>query len=338
MQGLARLRQHVHLAGADADPRCDVLRAQGGLRIDSGADCAQRVVLVQLRHAEHRHHGVADELLERSAVPLDRLAHELEVARQQRAVRLRVELGRKVGRADQVAQQHRHGAPVRRPRDGGFPGRAERRVLTKDRVLQRTELFARLEAELLRQHVARGPVRRQRLRLAPRAVERPHQLRAEPLAQRVLLDERLELADEIGVPAHFQLGVDAVLECREPGLLQPAGLVARERLEGEIVQRGAAPQGQCRAELLPALARFRATCLGRQPLEAREVEALGIDPQDVAGRLGHDRLRADRLPQPRDVVLQRRSGRLRRLRSPHLVDQPVGGDELVGVQQQERQE
>jgi hypothetical protein len=35
--------------------------------------------------------------------------------------------------------------------------------------------------------------------------------------------------------------------------------------------------------------------LGRQPLEARKVEPLGVDAQDVAGRLRDERLQADRL-------------------------------------------
>ncbi len=43
----------------------------------------QRVVLVRDRHPEHGEHGVADELLHRAAVPLDRRAHGVEVAEHQ---------------------------------------------------------------------------------------------------------------------------------------------------------------------------------------------------------------------------------------------------------------
>jgi hypothetical protein len=43
----------------------------------------QRVVLVRDRHAEHRHHRVADELLHATAVPLDDCLHALEVAGEQ---------------------------------------------------------------------------------------------------------------------------------------------------------------------------------------------------------------------------------------------------------------
>ena len=52
----------------------------------------QRVVLVHDRHAEHRHHRVADELLHRAAVRLDDRLHPLEVAGQQRPQRLRIRL------------------------------------------------------------------------------------------------------------------------------------------------------------------------------------------------------------------------------------------------------
>ncbi len=41
----------------------------------------ERVVLVRDRHAERRHDGVADELLDRPALGLDLLAHRAEVGR-----------------------------------------------------------------------------------------------------------------------------------------------------------------------------------------------------------------------------------------------------------------
>ena len=44
-----------------------------------GAKRARRVVLVRDRHAEHRHHRVADELLDRASFCLDLLPHRLPV-------------------------------------------------------------------------------------------------------------------------------------------------------------------------------------------------------------------------------------------------------------------
>ena len=56
------------------------------------------------------------------------------------------------------------------------------------------------------------PVGRERLGLPAAAVKREHQLRAEALAQRMLGDERLELADHLGVTTEREVGLDALLE------------------------------------------------------------------------------------------------------------------------------
>ena len=88
------------------------------------------------RHPEDRHHRVADELLHRPAVRLDDRLHPLEVARQQRPQRLGIRRLPQRGRADHVAEQHRHrlphlaleprvlesGAPCRSRRTGTPPG------------------------------------------------------------------------------------------------------------------------------------------------------------------------------------------------------------------------
>jgi hypothetical protein len=52
---------------------------------------SERVVLVRDRQAEDRHDGVADELLDRAAVPLEGRAHRLVPPREHAAQRLRVE-------------------------------------------------------------------------------------------------------------------------------------------------------------------------------------------------------------------------------------------------------
>ena len=75
--------------------------------LDRRPQRTQRVVLVHDRHAEHGHHRVADELLHRAAVPLDDRLHPLEVAGEQRAQRLRVELLAELGRAGDVAEEDR---------------------------------------------------------------------------------------------------------------------------------------------------------------------------------------------------------------------------------------
>ena len=76
------------LAGVDADPAVDAELRERLPHLDRRPARSQRVVLVRRRHAEHRHHRVADELLDRAAVPLDDRLHPLEVAREQSAKRL----------------------------------------------------------------------------------------------------------------------------------------------------------------------------------------------------------------------------------------------------------
>ena len=87
------------------------------------------------------------------------------------------------------------------PRRGSRPPRgAEERVLLQDAALQRAQPGGRLEPELLVERRAERPVGAERLGLAAGAVEAEHQLAAQPLAQRVARDERLELADHFACP------------------------------------------------------------------------------------------------------------------------------------------
>ena len=66
------------------------------------------VVFVHGREPEDRHHRVADELLHDATVPHDDRLHALEVTRQERAERLRVERFAERGRPGDVAEEHRH--------------------------------------------------------------------------------------------------------------------------------------------------------------------------------------------------------------------------------------
>ena len=96
------------LAGGDADPAVDPELGEGVSHLDRCPAGAKRVVLVQHGHAEHRHHRVADELLDRAAVRLDDSLHPLEVPREQRPQRLRIRRLAQCGRAGHVAEEHRH--------------------------------------------------------------------------------------------------------------------------------------------------------------------------------------------------------------------------------------
>ena len=60
----------------------------------------------------------------------------------------------------------------------------------------------------------------QRIRLAPGAVQREHELAAEAFPKRVVGDEALELAEKLGVPTQLELRVDPFLDDAEAELLE----------------------------------------------------------------------------------------------------------------------
>ena len=65
-----------------------------------------------------------------------------------------------------------------------------------------------------------------------------------------------------------------------------------------------------------------------------EIELVGLDPDDVAGRSGRQHVLRKRLAKSRDVDPQRGGGALGRVLAPELVDQPVSGNDLVGVEEE----
>ena len=72
------------LTGVDADPGRDREPLEFAAHLDRRPDGPQSVVLVQVGHAEERHHRVAHELLDGAAVTLDHGAHGVEVLRHDR--------------------------------------------------------------------------------------------------------------------------------------------------------------------------------------------------------------------------------------------------------------
>ncbi len=92
-----------------------------------GARRPERVVLVQHRDAEHRHDRVADVLLDRPAVSLDRGPHRVEVPRLHVPHGLGIELLAQRGRAGHVAEHDGDGlADLAGGGDGGERRRARR--------------------------------------------------------------------------------------------------------------------------------------------------------------------------------------------------------------------
>ena len=154
----------------------------------------------------------------------------------------------------------------------------------------------------------------------------------------MLGDERLELADELPWLADLDLRVDALLEQRQPQLLEPRDLALREGLVAELLERRAAPELERVAKLRAALARGHDLRLLQERLRPVHVQLGRVDANQVAGRLRDDPVGAEHLSQLRDEVLERGRGRSRRLLAPERLDQPVGGDRSPRVEQEQREE
>ena len=106
-------------AGVDADPNLKlelrVSLVELGDRLDdsqSRPDGSLRVVLVRDRRAEDRHHSVADELLQLTAVAIDRLAHGLEIRVLDKGDILGIEPLRQRRETDEIAEENRHDLPL----------------------------------------------------------------------------------------------------------------------------------------------------------------------------------------------------------------------------------
>ncbi len=137
-----------------------------------------------------------------------------------------------------------------------------------------------------------------------------------------------------------EVGIDPPLDRQQAQLLQTRDRRLRERLVGEIRERRPTPEPERLAQQPGSGGGIGRGSLLDEPLEAADVELVAVEPQDVAGR-ARDEQRgagAERLAQPRDARLQRRRARLGRLARPELLDQPVRRDDLVGVEEQEREQ
>ena len=171
----------------------------------------------------------------------------------------------------------------------------------------------------------------------------------QPLPQRVLGDQLLQLGGQRVVPAQRQVGVDPGLERGQPQLLQPGRLRPGERVVGQVGQHPAAPQAQRRAQRLGGLrvpARLQRGPPGREAvLEPRRVQLLTVHPQQVPAVPGHQDLarrapgpvRLERLAQVRDVDLHGRDPPVGWVPAPDVLGQPVQRYHPVRLEQQQRE-
>ena len=136
-------------------------------------------------------------------------------------------------------------------------------------------------------------IRLERLRVPTRAVEREHQLPAEPLHERMLGDERLELADELAVATELEVGVDPRLERAQPQLLEAGDLRLRRTARRRSPRARARARARAPNEGAPRV-RTRRRLVSPRPAARR--------PRGRAPPAGHGagtRARASRAPRRR---------------------------------------
>ena len=138
--------------------------------------------------------------------------------------------------------------------------------------------------------------------------------------------------------AELEVGIDALLDRRDAQVLKPGDLHGQGRLVLEPGERGATPELERLGELRPPLARRKRLSLADQRLEAMEIDSAGVDAKHVAPRPRNEEVAAEVLTQSRHVVVQRRRCVRREPLAPELLDQTIGSDDFVRVEDQQRQQ
>ena len=224
----------------------------------------------------------------------------------------------------------------------GIPGRrVERRILGQDRSLELLKLATGLEPELVDQPTPGDAIALKRVGLAPRSVQRDHQLTDQALARRVLAHQRLELPDQPCVLAERELARRFDPQAPPVAPAQAGRSRPARTLVGEISQRLATPQRKRLAQA-PAGARRvtrgkRAVAAGHQRLKTADVD-WPLGPRAGNRVPASDHIVAERLAQLRDVALDDLDRARGRLLAPQLVDQPISRQHLAAVNQQHSQQ
>ena len=233
-------------------------------------------------------------------------------------------------------------------RRGGAAGAArevERRVLGEDRRLEALQLAPGVQAELLDERVAGAPVGVERVGLAAGAVEREHQLRR--------AGARGTGARRSARAARRRSRRGGRARARRPS--PPRSAASRRSASRSAslaggpssgVSASGAPRNSARASRrsrgrgVEVAGRARAAAAAHERLEALEVELAGLAARrrSPAPRVTIASAGAERAPQLGDVDLERLGRGGRRVLAPQHVDEPLGGDRVVAVREQQHRQ
>jgi hypothetical protein len=206
-------------------------------------------------------------------------------------------------------------------------------------LLEPLERGGGLDAELRHELLSCTAIDGERLRLPTLAIEREHQLPAQPLAKRMRRDEIFELGDDSGVRAELELRLDPQLERVCAQFLQPRDRGLRKRFIEEVGQGRPAPDRerlvQRRHRRSGIAGGEGVASSGEQLLEAMEVELIRLQSDQVRVAACEEDAAPKCPAEPRHANLERlpRGGRWRL--APQLVDQAVDGNGLAGMEKEE---
>jgi hypothetical protein len=221
----------------------------------------------------------------------------------------------------------------RRP-PGAARHRGERVVVGQHLPFERGQLRAGVDAQLVRQQSGHPAMGRQRVGLPARPVQRRHQQRPQPLAQRVGRDQRLQHARHLARRTELHAGGELVLGQPQARLLQPDAVgprplrVAggRQHLGPEEIEPGPAGGGG-RGDV--AGPQQRGALVG-QPQRLERVDGVRWNGQGVPGGPAGEQCGVAEGPaQLRDLGLQ---GVPACAVGPQVVDEPVRADGSAGVE------
>ena len=179
--------------------------------------------------------------------------------------------------------------------------------------------------------------------LPPIAIQREHQLRPQPLAQRAASGRPPQPGDDLGMPAEGQLGVEVDLAGARPPLGQRRHVLAVQHLGVDVRQRVAAPQRQGLPEQVGTALWIGGATRRHERVEAGEVEGGRRQLQEVAAGVRRDQLAGRALDgqgaaQPPNQRVQRGSRVDGCPRAPDPIDERGDAHRLTPVEQQRGQQ
>ena len=169
--------------------------------------------------------------------------------------------------------------------------------------------------------VAAFAVAGERVGLAARSDRAPSSAAPEPLAERMLDDEPLEIGDELDVPAEPQPGVEATLEALRRSSFSLAASSRAKRSPSRSARASPRHRARARWRGRDSARRSFPPASARRPSASEPLEPLGVDlrrsdDEPVAGPLGDEPSGRQRPPKLRDVQPQHARRRRRRRRRP----------------------